>query len=82
MAIRITTKTIATIYNGFPTRQLFDSIVENLIMMIDIFYPPGVDPTYPPISHQSFHCSPFEVVHSISRGHASKLVNGWASAHG
>ncbi|MGD9346411.1 MAG: hypothetical protein PVH84_11140 [Candidatus Aminicenantes bacterium] len=49
------------------------------MFVIDILYPTGAVPTYPPISPQSLRWCPFEGVHTIFKGHCLNLYEqvGW-----
>jgi len=69
MSILITTETISISYFILPANQSDNSVFISLIIIIDIFYPSGADPTYPLILPHRYRCSPFAVVHYSFMGH-------------
>jgi hypothetical protein len=74
MSILFAAQTVQTLDIILPISQLFDSIIESLIIIIDIFYPASE-----PISHLSLRCSPPAAVLFSFGGHCLNLCErvGW-----
>jgi hypothetical protein len=83
MSILIITEAISFICFILPADQSDDSVFIALIIIIDIFYPSGADPTYQLISPHRLRCSSFAVVHYSFMGYflaAATLMLEWGGS--
>jgi hypothetical protein len=61
MSILGSIKAISNIYIILSVNHLDNSVSNCILLVIDIFYLSGADPTYPPISPYKLRCKEFAV---------------------